>query len=156
MKSIKKLLFGLVLLGIFASSMYSFGQDNDAINKQYISELTADQLQLLKEQQALIDNVRVIFKQNLTPDQLAKLNDRSLTKEQRAQFLRQSLSLKQRELITTNREMIKSKRMDFRKSLTKRQKIKLRRFIHDRKVNDRKRLVRRLRRLIRDNMTDRQ
>lgn len=156
MKSIKKLLFNLLLLVLFTFSAYTFAQENEDASKKYISELTAKQLQLLKEQQVLIDKAKVIFKENLTQEQLATLNDRSISKDQRAKFLKQSLSLKQRKIISTNRELLRTKRVDFRKSLSKQQKVKLRQFIHDRKIDDRRRLVRRLRRLIRDNITDRQ
>ena len=144
--------FILILLTI---SNYAYAQKNDDAAKEQLKYLTPQQKQLLKEQQELLDKTKVIFKENLTESQLALLKNRAISKSERAKLLKQSLSLKQRTIIRTNRDLLKAKRVAFRNSLTKKQQFKLRRFIHDRKINDRRRLVRRLRRLVRDNITDR-
>lgn len=128
-----------------------YAQKEETTTEQ-LKYLTTEQKVLLKQQQALIDKTKSIFKENLSKEQLATLNNRSISKEQRTKLLRQSLSLKQRDFIRSNRVVLKNNRMAFRNSLTRMQKFRLRRFITDRKIDDRRRLVRRLRRLIRDNI----
>lgn len=152
MNSEKKLQFIILMLIISIISNATYAQKQDDKKEQPLNYLTVEQKQLLKDQQALIDKTKSIFKENLTKEQLATLNNRSISKEQRTKLLRQSLSLKQRDLISSNRVILKKNRMAFRNSLTRKQKFRLRRFITDRKVDDRRRLVRRLRRLILDNM----
>ena len=152
MNSEKKLHFIILMLIIFIISNASYAQKLDDKKEEQLNYLTVEQKQLLKDQQALIAKTKSIFKENLTKEQLATLNNRSISKEQRTKLLRQSLSLKQRDIISSNRVILKKNRMAFRNSLTRKQKFRLRRFITDRKVDDRRRLVRRLRRLIRDNM----
>lgn len=129
----------------------SFAQENDDVEKE-IDYLTSTQKQLLKEQQELLDNTRAIFKENLTSEQLSLISDRSISKEQRTALLRKSLTSDQLANINSNRSLIRNKKNIFRRSLTKKQRMKLRRFIKKRPLNDRKRLVRRLRRLIQNNM----
>ncbi len=126
-------------------------EDNTTLQKE-LDYLTVQQRQLLKDQQELLDNTRNIFKENLTTEQLSLIKDRSISKKQRTTLLKKSLTSKQRDLISSNRSTIHSKRNMFRRSLTKKQKLKLRKFIKKRPLSDRKRLVRRLRRLIQNNM----
>jgi len=152
MNSEKKLHLIILMLIIFIFSSASYAQKTSGKKEQQLNYLSAQQKQLLKDQQALIDKTKSIFKENLTKEQLATLNNRSISKEQRAKLLRQSLSQKQRDIISSNRVVLRKNRMAFRNSLTRKQKFRLRRFITDRKIDDRRRLVRRLRRLIRDNM----
>ena len=140
------------MLIITLISSNSYAQKQDDKKEEQLNYLTIQQKQLLKDQQALIDKTKSILKENLTTEQLASLKNRSISKEQRAKLLKQSLSQKQRDIISSNRVVLKRNRMTFRNSLTRKQKFRLRKFITDRKIDDRRRLVRRLRRLIRDNM----
>ena len=152
MNSEKKLHFIILMLIISIISNTSDAQKQGDKKVEQLNYLTVKQKQLLKDQQALIDKTKTIFKENLTKKQLATLNNRNISIEQRTKLLRKSLSLKQRDIISSNRVVLKKNRMAFRNSLTRKQKFRLRRFITDRKIDDRRRLVRRLRRLIRDNM----
>jgi len=147
----KNLLLSIFLLMALTISNDIYAQKKET-TKEQLKYLTTEQKLLLKEQQELLDKTKTIFKENLTKEQLTTLNNRSINKEQRTKLLRQSLSLKQRDIISSNRVILKKNRMVFRHSLTRRQKFRLRRFITDRKIDDRRRLVRRLRRLIRDNI----
>ena len=144
--------FILILLTI---SNYIHAQKDDNSSKEPLKYLTTQQKQLLKEQQDLLDKTKAIIRENLTKSQLVTLKDRTISKAERAKLLKQSLTAEQRNIITTNRDLIKIKRFAFRNSLTKKQRIRLRHFIRDRKIDDRRRLARRLRRLVRDNITDR-
>ena len=152
MNSQKQLNFIILMLIVFTVSSTSFAQKQGEVKEDQLKYLTNDQKQLLKDQQALIDKTKIILKENLTREQLATLNNRSLSKQQRTKLLRQSLSQTQRDIISLNRTVLKKNRLNFRNSLTKRQRFRLRKFISDRKIDDRRRLVRRLRRLIRDNI----
>ena len=152
MNSQKQLNFLILMLIVFTVSSTSFAQKQGEVKEDQLKYLTNDQKQLLKDQQALIDKTKIILKENLTREQLATLNNRSLSKQQRTKLLRQSLSQTQRDIISLNRTVLKKNRLNFRNSLTKRQRFRLRKFISDRKIDDRRRLVRRLRRLIRDNI----
>jgi len=142
------MIFSFVLtLGSKANAQQDENESSSALDY-----LTHEQQQLLKEQQLLIDKTRSLFKENLTTDQLKLLNDRSINKERRTAMLKKSLTSEQRNIVSSNRDLIRSKKNMFRKSLTKKQRLKLRKFIRKRPLNDRKRLVRRLRRLIQNNM----
>ena len=152
MKFKMRLNYILVMLIILKISNSSYAQNKEDLKEEKLSYLTTDQKQLLKEQQALIDKTKSIFKENLTKEQLATISNRSISKTQRVKLLRQSLSQNQRDIISSNRNILKKNRLAFRNSLTKRQKFRLRKFITDRKIDDRRRLVRRLRRLVRDNI----
>jgi ABC-type phosphate transport system substrate-binding protein len=152
MNTEKKLQFIILVLIISIISNASYAQKLSDKKGEQLNYLTVQQKQLLKDQQALIDKTKSIFKENLTKEQLATLNNRSISKQQRIKLLKQSLSLKQRDIISSNRAVLKKNRMAFRNSLTRKQKFRLRRFITDRKIDDRRRLVRRLRRLVRDNI----
>ncbi len=145
------LLRSLLLLMALTISNGIYAQKEET-TKEQLKYLTTEQKLLLKEQQELLDKTKSIFVKNLTKEQLTTLKNRSISKEQRVKLLRQSLSPKQRDIISSNRVILKKNRMAFRHSLTRRQKLRLRRFITDRKVDDRRRLARRLRRLIRDNI----
>lgn len=152
MKALHYLRQYLSVFLMFLLCLSSFAQDDQEGTSGNLDYLTADQKQLLKDQQKLLDETREIFKNNLTPDQLALLNDRSISQERRTAMLRNSLTSAQRDAIRSNRSLIRSKKNMFRRSLTNKQRLKLRRFIKKRPLNDRKRLVRRLRRLIQNNM----
>ena len=149
-KKIFSLVLSAVIILFIATGLAAQEVDNEA--GIYLSKLNESQRQLLKDQQALIEKNRQVFKENLSEQQLSILNDRNISKKRRTQLLRQSLTAKQRHLIRLNKASIKNKRDFFRNSLTQRQKMRLRRLLHDRKIDDRRRLVRRLRRLIRDNI----
>lgn len=114
--------------------------------------LSIEQKEILKEQQQLLDDTRAIVKENLNQEQLKLLNNKSISKEERARLLRQSLTPTQRDLITSKRRLIKQKKNRFKNTLTQRQKAKIRRFLQNRNTKDRRRLVRRIRRLLRNNM----
>jgi len=147
----KKLFLGFLLLIVI-----TIGQDMSAQKKETAKEplayLTTEQQLLLKQQQELLDKTKTILKENLTEAQLKIVNNRAISKEARTKLLRQSLSQRQQDIISSNRQLLKVKRTAFRNSLTKRQRFRLRRFLQRRGVDDRKRLARRLRRLIRDNI----
>ena len=147
----KKLLFGFLILTIITISKDMNAQKKET-NKEPLDYLTAKQQLLLKEQQELLDKTKTILKENLTEDQLAIVRNRTISKEERTKLMRQSLSQKQRDIISNNRQLLKVNKTTFRNSLTKKQRFRLRRFLHRKSVGDRKRLVRRLRRLIRDNI----
>ncbi|MDY7393921.1 hypothetical protein UMM65_01570 [Aureibaculum sp. 2210JD6-5] len=140
-----------LLLTTVLLCQYSYAQKEENTDK-HLQYLTKEQKQLLKEQQELLDKTRAIFKENLTEAQLKILRNKSLSKEKRTELLRKTISKKQLDIISANQNLLKRKKDVFKKSLTKRQKLRLRKFINKRNINDRKRLVRRLRRLIRDNM----
>ena len=142
----------LMLIVTLISNTVTYAQKPVDNTEEQLNYLTSQQKQLLKDQQALIDKTKLIFKENLTKEQLTTIKNRNLSKEQRIKLLRQSLSPKQRDIISSNGAHLKKNRMSFRNSLTRKQKFRLRKFITDRKIDDRRRLVRRLRRLIRDNM----
>ncbi len=147
----KKLLLGLILPMVLTigNSLYAQKEED---TKEQLKYLTPEQKVLLKEQQELLDKTKMIFKENLTDSQLAIVNNRTISKAQRTKLLRQSLSQKQQDIISNNRQLLSAKRTAFRNSLTKKQTIRLRRFLQKRNIDDRKRLARRLRRLIRDNI----
>ena len=132
-----------------SNSLYAQKENAESKHLTYLND---EQKQLLKEQQELLDKTRAIFKRNLTEKQLTILKNKSISKEERTALLKKTLSKEQLEIITTNRNLLKHKKNRFKKSLTKKQKLRLRKFINKRNINDRRRLVRRLRRLIRDNM----
>lgn len=140
----------LVFICIFVN-VSLIGQNTPQSDKVYKS-LTIDQKNMLSEQQKLIDNAKIEFKNNLTTAQKKILHNKALVPGERSRLLRESLTAKQRSLIKKNKILLRHKRMRFRRSLTKKQMIRLRRFINDRDIHDRKRLVRRIRRLIRDNL----
>jgi len=143
---------GLIFTIFLALTFSVHAQQDDIVNLKELDYLTKEQQHLLKEQQLLLDKTRNVLKENFSKEQLALLSDRSISKEQRSALLKKSLSSEQRNLISTNRNLIRSKKIRFRRSLTKKQKVRLRRFIKSRPISDRKRLVRRLRRLIQNNM----
>ena len=152
MNSEKKIQFIILMLIISLISNPSYAQKKGDKKEEQLNYLTAKQKQLLKDQQALIDKTKAIFKENLTKEQLATLNNRKISKELRTKLLRESLSQNQKDIISSNRVNLKKNRMVFRNSLTRKQRYRLRKFITDRKIDDRRRLVRRLRRLVRDNI----
>lgn len=151
MKHKKNIMLSILLLMLLTMSTNLYAQKEETAQEQ-LKYLTAKQKLILKEQQDLLDKTKSIFKENLTERQLAIVNDRAISKVERTKLLRQSLSHRQRDLISNNRQLLKAKRTAFRNSLTKKQRFRLKRFLQKRSIDDRRRLARRLRRLIRDNI----
>lgn len=139
----------LLMMLVFSKHIHA---QKEEVTKGQLTYLNDEQKLLLKEQQELLDKTKSIIKDNLTEKQLAIVNNRTISKSQRTKLLRQSLSKEQHAIISNNRQLLKAKRTAFRNSLTKKQTIRLRRFLQKRSIDDRKRLARRLRRLIRDNI----
>ena len=150
MKSFNYLRLSLLFTLLLSISFSTYAQ-KDAF-KEKLSYLTAEQKQLLKEQQKLLDDTRAVFKQTLTKEQFALINNSAINKQERTELLKKTLTSGQLSMISANRKLIRSKKNMFRRSLTQKQRMKLRRFIKKRPSSDRKRLVRRLRRLIQNNM----
>ena len=148
----KSFLIWAISLIVFTVGIKAYGQEkNDALEK-HLQHLSIEQKQLLKEQQELIDNTKAVFKENLTKDQLAIIYNNNISIEQRTKLIKRSLTRNQLDIIRSNRTLLRSKRDLFRHSLSDKQKFRLRHFIQHRNIDDRSRLIRRLRRLIRDNM----
>lgn len=125
---------------------------NTEQSEKVLQHLTLDQRKMLKEQQTFIEKSKLDFKNSLSLEQKKLLNNKNISKIERTKLLKASLSNKQRDLIQLNKKLLLNKRLTFKRSLNRRQIIRLRRFINDRDIHDRKRLVRRIRRLIRDNL----
>lgn len=142
----------LIILILLIFNATSFVGQNTEQSKKVLNHLTNEQKDMLAEQQVLIDKAKIAFKNNLTVEQKNILRNKTLTRNERSKLLKKSLSKKQRSAIDVNKSLLRNKRMKFKRSLTKKQTIRLRRFINSRDVHDRKRLIRRLRRLIRDNL----
>lgn len=150
----KKIMYGLGMVLLFAVAVPTalYSQTEDQIIDQELPYLSPEQKQLLKDQQKLLNDNKALFKTNLTAEQVRMLNDRSMSVDRRTTLLRQSLSRDQLNFINQNRQLIRSKRNLFKRTLTARQKSKLRHYIAKRNIRDRKRLLRRLRILIQNNM----
>ncbi len=99
-----------------------------------------------------IDRSKEDFKQSLSAEQISILKNKNLSRIERSKLLKASLSKKQRSFIGKNKNLLHDKRINFKRSLTRRQVTRLRRLSNDRDINDRQRLARRIRRLIRDNL----
>lgn len=140
-----------ILLVLIVANGYVNAQNNDDA-QQELNYLTLEQKEILKEQQLLLDETRAIFKENLSEEQLTLLSNQKISKDQRTRLLKESLTKSQRNIIVAKKQLIRVKRDRFRRSLTKKQRIRLRRFLQRRNISDRRRLVRRLRRLIQNNM----
>ena len=125
---------------------------NTVGSDKVLQNLTIDQQKMLEEQQELIDKSKLDFENSLSVEQRKILKNKNLSKEERSKLLKASLSNKQRDFIQSNRNLLRNKRLAFRRSLNRKQVTRLRRFINNRDIHDRKRLVRRIRRLIRDNL----
>jgi len=130
----------------------SFMAQNTKESQKVLQQLTLDQQKMLEEQQKFIDKSKLDFKNSLSIEQMKLLNNKNISRIERTRLLKASLSNKQRDLIQSNKNLLRKKRLTFKRSLDRRQVIRLRRFINDRDIHDRKRLVRRIRRLIRDNL----
>ena len=143
----------IVILLIF--NITSLVAQNTESAEKTLKHLTEEQKEMLAEQQIMIDKAKVTFKNNLTIEQKRILHDKTLARSKRSKLLKASLTKKQRSLIDVNKGLLRSKQLKFKRSLTKRQVVRLRRFIKSRDIHDRKRLRRRLRRLIRDNLDSR-
>lgn len=141
----------LPVIIIVMATISSFAQ-NPEQSKNVLQNLTIDQKAMLKEQQLFIDKSKEDFKQSLSAEQISILKNKNLSRIERSKLLKTSLSKKQRSLIAKNKNVLHDKRINFKRSLTRRQITRLRRLSHDRDINDRQRLARRLRRLIRDNL----
>ncbi len=129
----------------------TFGQNSEQSEK-VLRHLTLNQQKMLEEQQKFIDISKLDFKNSLSVEQKNILRNKNISKDERSRLLKTSLSNKQRDLIQSNKNLLRNKRLTFKRSLNRRQVTRLRRFINDRDIHDRKRLVRRIRRLIRDNL----
>ena len=136
---------------IVMATISSFAQNSEQ-SKNVMQNLTIDQKAMLKEQQLFIDKSKEDFKQSLSAEQISILKNKTLSRIERSKLLKTSLSKKQRSLIAKNKNVLHDKRINFKRSLTRRQITRLRRLSHVRDINDRQRLARRLRRLIRDNL----
>ncbi|NNC69946.1 MAG: hypothetical protein HKN90_03890 [Flavobacteriaceae bacterium] len=148
-----KQLTAIVLL-IFMCTLTGFSQEENATIKAL--DLSAEQKNILKEQLELTKQIRESIKSNLTSEQKKMLANRNLTRADRAKLLRKSLSVRQLDNIKRNQHLLRDKRIRFRKTISKRQMRHFRSFVRDRHQRDRRRLIRRLRDLIRDNITDSQ
>jgi len=142
----------IIILVLFVFSTISLVGQNDEPSDKVLKHLTNKQKDMLAEQQLLIDQAKIDFKNNLTIEQKNLLRNKSLTRSERAKLLKKSLSKKQQSIIEVNKRLLNNKRIKFKRSLTKKQVVRLRRFTDVRDIHDRKRLIRRLRRLIRDNL----
>ena len=142
------------ILVVFLSilNITSVVSQNSEKSINVMQHLTIDQKAMLKEQQLFIDQSKEDFKKSFSIEQINMLNNKNLSRTERSKLLKASLSEKQRSLIVRNKNLLRDRRVKFKRSLTRRQVISLRRFTNDRNISDRQRLVRRLRRLIRDNL----
>ena len=141
----------LPVIIIVMATISSFAQNSEqSIN--VLQNLTIDQKAMLKEQQLFIDKSKEDFKQSLSAEQISILKNKNLSRIERSKLLKASLSKKQRSFIAKNKNLLHDKRVNFKRTLTGRQVTRLRRLSNDRDINDRQRLARRLRRLIRDNL----
>ena len=125
-------------------------QDTE-IDKQF-PYLSAEQKQILKEQQKLLEDQKAIFRANLSDEQRRVLNDNTISRQERTRMLRQSLTAKQQQAIQENKMSFQARRQVFRKTLTSKQKTRLRRFLSKKSQKQRRRILRRLRFLIQNNM----
>lgn len=147
----KQFLTAFIVMFLFSFPIFS--QEDDGSIKALA--LTEEQKSLLKEQLELTKQIREQIKSNLSAEQKKMLANKSLTRKQRLTLLRKSLSDRQRTNLNRNQNLLRDKRISFRKTVTKRQMIRFRQFVRDKNRKDRRRLVRRLHDLIRDNITDR-
>jgi len=143
-----------VFLLIFMCTSLGFAQEGDPMLNSLV--LTEEQKSILKEQLELTRQMRENIKRELSPEQKKLLTNRRLTRADRAKLLRKSLSNKQLDNLKRNQKLLRDKRNRFRKTISKKQMIRFRHFVRDRHQRDRRRLIRRLRDLIRDNITDHQ
>lgn len=142
----------IIILILLIFNATSFVGQNSEQPEKVLKHLTKEQKDMLAEQRVLIDEAKITFKNNLTVEQKNILRNKALTRNERSKLLKKSLSKKQRSVIDVNKSLLRNKRMKFKRSLTKKQTLRLRRFINRRDIHDRKRLIRRLRRLVRDNL----
>ena len=143
----------LILVAFFyILNITSVMSQNSEKSKNVMQQLTIEQKAMLKEQQLFIDKSKEDFKQGLSAEQISILKNKNLSRIERSKLLKASLSKQQRSFIDKNKNLLRDKRVNFKKSLTRRQVTRLRRLSIDRDINDRQRLARRLRRLIRDNL----
>ena len=148
----KSILIWVISLIVYTIGMKAYGQDKVDAFEKYMQHLSIEQIHLLKEQQELIDNTKAVFRENLTKDQLAIIYNKNISIEQRTKLIKRSLTRNQQDIIRSNRILLRSKRDLFRHSLSNKQRYRLRHFLQRRTIDDRNRLIRRLRRLISDNM----
>lgn len=137
---------------IIVMTTFSVFAQNSEQSKNVLQNLTIEQKAMLKEQQLFIDKSKEDFKQGLSAEQISILKNKNLSRIERSKLLKASLSKQQRSFIDKNKNLLRDKRVNFKKSLTRGQVTRLRRLSIDRDINDRQRLARRLRRLIRDNL----
>jgi len=130
----------------------SFVAQNTEQSNKVIEQLTEQQKKMLSEQQLFIDKSKKEFKNSLTDKQKKILLNKTLSRKEKSRLLNESLSKKQQSLVAINKVLLRDRQIKFKRSLTKKQIIRLRRFAKARDIHDRKRLRRRLRRLISDNL----
>ena len=145
----KRIILPVIIIVMTTISVFA---QNSEQSKNVQQNLTIDQKAMLKEQQLFIDKSKEDFKQSLSAEQISILKNKNLSRIERSKLLKASLSKKQRFFIDKNKNLLHDKRVNFKRSLTRRQVTRLRRLSNDRDINDRQRLARRLRRLIRDNL----
>ena len=147
-----KKLFAITIFTIMVIP-FSYSQENENYDTELNSlSLTKDQKRILKEQLLLKKQIRESIKNNLSAEQKRILTNRNLSQADRTKLLRKSLSSKQLSDLNNNRSLLKIKRKQFRNTISKKQMVRLRHFIRDKKIRDRRRLIRRLRQLIRQNL----
>ena len=140
----------VIILSIY--SVTSLVAQNTEQSDNVMQRLTEEQKTMLTEQQLLIDKSKKEFKNSLTIEQKKILVNKKFSRIEKSKLLKKSLSKKQRSLVNVNKNMLRDRQIRFKRSLTKKQIVRLRRFVNDRDVHDRRRLIRRLRRLISDNL----
>lgn len=151
-KMILKNNWQILVVFFFILNTTSFIAQNTELSEKVLQHLTLNQQEMLEEQQKFIDRSKLDFKNSLSVEQKNILRNKNISKDERSRLLKASFSNKQRDLIQSNKNLLRNKRLTFKRSLNRRQVTRLRRFISDRDIHDRKRLVRRIRRLIRDNL----
>ena len=140
----------LIVVSILHTS--SFVAQNNEPSDKMLTQLTKEQKEMLADQQQFIDTSKKEFKKSLTEKQKKMLLNKTFSRSEKSRLLKKSLSKKQRSLVAINKNLLRDRQLKFKHSLTKKQLVRLRRFANDRDIHDRKRLLRRLRRLIRDNL----
>ena len=135
-------------------NIYLVSAQQEDVNIPDLEELslTSEQKNILKEQLELTKKIREDLKRNLSVEQKKILTNKNITRSERAKLLQKSLSARQLNHLKRNQQLLQDKRIRFRKTITKKQRIRFRKFVRDKKIRDKRRLVRRLRQLIRDNL----
>ena len=107
------------LVAVLMFGHASFAQD-EAKGKQNI--YTPEQQEILKAQKKAVIQNREEFKASLSDEQLAILKNKELVKKESQEALRVTFTDAQKELLTANRDEIKTMKDIFLASITKEQK----------------------------------